>query len=272
MSARTAAGDAFDRLVGIMAHLRSPDGCPWDREQTLSTLAPFVLEEAYEVVDAIERNDLEELRGEIGDLIFEGVFLAQLTAERGDFTVADALDEVSEKLVRRHPHVFQRDDPASAGVDTPSVVKTRWDAIKVQERHDAGKPRTSLLDGIPRSLPALLRAFTLGTRAARARFDWPDAGAVVAKVREELAELDGAIARDDAAHAAEEIGDLLFAVANLARKLDVEPEAALRGANEKFARRFEAMRAQLDADGLSLGEATLDEMDAAWNRIKARRP
>ncbi|MGH9161766.1 MAG: nucleoside triphosphate pyrophosphohydrolase [Vicinamibacteraceae bacterium] len=265
------AGAALQRLAAIMARLRSPTGCPWDREQTLATLAPYVLEEAYEVVEAIEQNDLGELRGEIGDLVFEGVFLAQLCAEAGAFTLADALEDAGHKLIRRHPHVFAREtDDAAARITTADDVKVRWEEIKAHERDQTGRARRSVIDGVPRALPALLRAYRLSARAATVGFDWPDPAAVVTKVHEEMSELDEAAAHGDTPQIVEEVGDLLFAVVNLARKLGVEPEAALRAANEKFTRRFEAMQRALAQDGKTLDEATLDEMDAAWNAVKGK--
>jgi len=263
------AGAALQRLADICARLRSPTGCPWDREQTLATLAPYVIEEAYEVVEAIERNEMGELRGEIGDLVFEGVFLAQLCAEGGSFTLADALEDVGDKLIRRHPHVFAREtDETAARIATPDDVKVRWEEIKAHERDQKGETRRSVIDGVPRALPALLRAYRLSARAATVGFDWPDPAAVVAKVREEMSELEEATARGKEPQITEELGDLLFATVNLARKLGVEPEAALRAANDKFTQRFEAMQKALTDEGKALNEATLDEMDAAWNAIK----
>lgn len=263
------AGAALQRLADICARLRSPTGCPWDREQTLMTLAPYVIEEAYEVVEAIEQHEMGALRGEIGDLVFEGVLLAQLCAERGDFTLADTLEDVADKLIRRHPHVFAREtDAEAARVTTPDDVKVRWEEIKAHERDRTGRTRRSVIDGVPPALPALLRAYRLSARAATVGFDWPDPAAVIAKVREEMSEIEEAAVRGDQPHITEELGDLLFAVVNLARKLGVEPEAALRAANDKFTRRFVAMQQALADEGKALDEATLDEMDAAWNAIK----
>lgn len=271
------AGECFARLVAIMARLRGPDGCPWDREQTLASLAPYVLEEAAEVVDAIERGDLGNLCEEVGDLLFEGVFLAQLAHDDGAFDVADALDTVNAKLVRRHPHVFGTDAAL-----TPAEVKTQWDAIKAQEkaaRGDGGHDPGDVLAGVPVALPALLRARELCRKAATVGFDWPDAASILDKVDEEVAELRDAIAvrageatatPGDAAGdpVAEELGDLLFVLANLARRLDVDPEAALRAANRKFERRFAAMREQVEARGTTLEAASLDEMEAGWQAVK----
>jgi MazG family protein len=262
-------GAAFEALVALMRILRGPDGCPWDREQTLGSLLPFVLEEAHEVVEAAERADLDGLRGEIGDLMFEGVFLSQVASERGAFTITDALNDVRAKLVRRHPHVFAP-DAGTSGVTTPDAVKTQWDAIKAVERAEQGQPRASRIDGVPEGLPALLRALRISSKAAAVGFDWTSAAQVLEKVDEELAEVRGALAAGDPAHVAEEIGDLLFAVANLARKLDLDPEALLRGANRKFADRFRAMEARLAQAGTPAGSgaATLDVLDAAWQAVK----
>jgi MazG family protein len=260
-------GEAFAALVELMRVLRSPDGCPWDREQTLESLKPFVLEEAHEVVDAIERGDLDDLRGEIGDLVFEGVFLAQLCADAGHFSVLDALHDVRAKLVRRHPHVFAPDE-STADVTTPRAVKGKWEEIKAAERADKGRERDGLFGGLPKTLPALLGAYEISTRAASVGFDWTGAGAVVEKIDEELAELRETLPSGDRAHIEEEIGDLLFAVANLARKLGLEPEAALRAANRKFRRRFAAMQARLADEGLSLQDASIDQMEAAWQSVK----
>ena len=270
--AGTTPGTALDALVALMRILRGPTGCPWDREQTLDTLLPFVLEEAHEVVEAAERRDLDELKGEIGDLVFEGVFLSQLCAETGDFTITDALNDVRAKLVRRHPHVFAP-DAGTADVTTPDAVKDRWDAIKVVERAEKGRERTSRIDGVPEGLPALLRAaadFREGGQG-RLRLD-------VARrrcSRRSTRRPPRSATRSPAAiatHVAEEIGDLLFAVANLARKLDHDPEALLRAANRKFAARFRAMEARLADAGTPVGSdaASLDVMEAAWQAGKAR--
>jgi MazG family protein len=260
-------GEAFASLVELMRLLRGPGGCPWDREQSLDSLLPFVLEEAHEVVDAVERRDMSDLEGEIGDLVFEGVFLAQLCTEAGDFTITDALNHARAKLVRRHPHVFAPDE-GTAAVTTAGAVKDQWDVIKARERATAGRPRESLLDGIPAALPALLGADRLAARAATTGFDWPDADGVLEKIHEELGELAAARAAGEAAAVREEVGDLLFAVANLARKLDVDPEAALRAANRKFRSRFAAMEARLATTGRALAGMPLEEMEAAWQSVK----
>jgi MazG family protein len=249
-----------------MARLRGPRGCPWDREQTLASLRPYLLEETYEVLDAIDRGDLAALEGEIGDLILEGVFLAQICADEGRFTVADSLRAITRKLIRRHPHVFGRS--GSSSVKTAARVKTQWERIKAEEQAARGD-RKSILGGIGRSLPALLRAYEIGTRAGAVGFDWARADDVVAKVREEVEEVAQAVAAAKRDRAEEEMGDLLFAIANLARKLGVEPESALRKANEKFVTRFEALERRFEAEGRSIHGATLDDMEAHWQKVKA---
>ena len=266
----STAGDRFDRLVQIMRTLRSPDGCAWDREQTLASLRPFVLEEAYEVVDAIDRGDRTALCDETGDLLLEAVFVAQICAEAGDFTIADATDAVVGKLIRRHPHVFGGSDtePDAGRRDlSPAEVKEQWERIKTRER--TGTPeRATLLDGIPEALPSLLRASRIGARTANVGFDWNEPGAVIDKVDEELAELRQAVESADPAHIEEELGDLLFTVANLARKLRVDPESALRAANGKFTRRFRAIEQRLAARGRSLHDATPEELEREWQAVK----
>ena len=257
------AGEAFQELVDIMRQLRGPGGCPWDREQTIETLRGFVLEETYEVLDAIDRRDHDALRGEIGDLLFEGVFLAQIEADEGRFTVVDALQAIADKLIRRHPHVFG----AAAGVDTPGKVVEQWEQIKAREQADAGAKR-SLLTGVPRSMPSLLRAHEIGTRVAAVGFDWTGTDDVITKIEEEVAELREAAFSEGADRIEEEMGDLLFAIANLARKLGVEPESALRKANEKFSARFGLLENRFEAQGRSLHHATLEEMEEAWNEVK----
>lgn len=266
--------DQFDKLVAVMRTLRSPEGCPWDRDQTLASLTHFVLEEAYEVVDAIERGDMEAVKEEIGDHIFEGVFLAQVTAEDGRFTVEDALRTVVEKLVRRHPHVFQEngqvhDATSKQRAPSAEAALDRWNSQKAQERATSGQTPTTL-GNVPRSLPALLRAYKIGKRAASTGFDWTDASDVVAKIEEEVAELRETLEQEppNAARAAEEMGDLLFAIANLSRTLGIEPETALRHANDKFTRRFEQLEQRVTASGKSLDGMTLDEMESVWQEIK----
>jgi len=275
MTPTTDAAAAFARLVDLVRVLRAPGGCPWDREQTLQTLRPFVLEETYEVLDALDHDDRRALREELGDFIFEGVLLAQLCTESGDFTVADSLHAISDKLVRRHPHVF---GPAVADAEaasrplptTPDEVVARWEDLKSREKSSEGETRTAL-GGVPKALPALLRTHEIGIRASAVGFDWERAADVVAKIEEEVEELRewvGHGAPGSGERAEEEMGDLLFAIANLSRKLGIEPESALRKANDKFSRRFSAMESRLRAAGRSLSECTLEEMEDEWSRVK----
>jgi len=267
------AGPHLDRLVEIMRLLRSPEGCPWDREQTLATLRPFVLEETCELLDALDEGDWPGICEELGDVVFEAVFIAQLCSEPGHFTLADALQSVIEKLIRRHPHVFTPDgQPLSAGQEmTPTGVKAQWDDIKTAERAQAGKPQKPLLGGIPRSLPALLRAEKIGARAASVGFDWPDAHPVLDKIDEEVTELREAIAQHGLQSAAveDEYGDVLFALTNLGRKMGLSPERALQRATDKFQRRFGQMEASARADGRALTEESLDALEARWQAAKA---
>ena len=280
LSPPAAAGARFARLVEIMATLRSPGGCAWDREQTVASLRPFVLEEAYEVVEAMDRGDRAALCEELGDLLLEAVFVARICAEDGDFTIADAAEAVTAKLIRRHPHVFGdgaegasaegRGGPASGeGRElSPAEVKRQWERIKREERAGAPPERATLLDGIPEALPSLLRASRIGARAANVGFDWDEAAQVVDKADEEVAELRGAIAAGDPACIEEELGDLLFTVANAARKLRVDPESALRTANAKFTRRFRAVERRLADRGRTLHDASPDELEREWEAVK----
>ncbi len=249
--------ECFDELVRVMARLRSPDGCPWDREQTHRSLRPYLLEEAYEALQAIEDEDWDRLSDEMGDVLLQVVFHARLASERGDFDIEDVCDKIVTKLKRRHPHVF-----ADSIAETPDEVIDRWEKLKRQE--DGYSERESAIDGIPEALPALQRADKLQKRAARTGFDWDDIDGPRAKVDEELQEVDEA----DAATVEDEIGDLLFAVVNLARFLGVEPESALRGANERFSRRFRVIERQAGG-GEKLREMSLEEMDDLWERAKA---
>jgi MazG family protein len=275
MSPTTDAAAAFARLVDLVRVLRSPGGCPWDRGQTLQSLRPFVLEETYEVLEALDHDDRRALREEIGDFLFEGVLLAQLCTETGDFTVADSLHAVADKLVRRHPHVFGPTD-AAGGQDprplptTPDEVVERWEDLKAREQSSKGDRRTAL-GGVPTVLPALLRTHEIGIRASAVGFDWERAADVVAKIEEEVAELRAEVeggAPASPERAEEEMGDLLFAIANLSRKLGIEPESALRRANDKFSRRFSAMEGRLREGGRSLADCSLQEMEDEWARVK----
>jgi ATP diphosphatase len=268
-----SAGARFERLVQIMRTLRGPDGCAWDREQTLVSLRPFVLEEAYELVDAIDSGDMAALREELGDFLFEAVFLAQIADEAGAFSAGDAADTIARKLVSRHPHVFTPDGrPLADGPArlTPVEVKQQWEELKAAERKAAGQPEKTTLSGIPRALPALQRAHQLGIRAARVGFDWVQAADVLDKIDEEVRELREAIGQSGpgSAQAEDEFGDLLFALANLSRKIGIDPEAALRRANDKFQRRFEAMERGVIAAGRQLRDMTAAELDSAWSAVK----
>ena len=268
------AGEEFEKLVAVMRTLRSPQGCPWDREQTLESLTHFVLEEAHEVVDAIERGDTAALKEEIGDHIFEGVFLAQVATERGMFAIDESLRTVVDKLVRRHPHVFQDDGrvhDAESKERAPSAEAAldRWNSLKAQERAASGTPHTTL-GSVPKGLPSLLRAYKIGKRVAGVGFDWSTTKDVVAKIEEEVGELRETLEKepDNTARGEEEMGDLLFAIANLSRKLGIEPEAALRRANDKFTKRFNRLEERFHARGQDLEDATLEQMEAEWQSIK----
>jgi ATP diphosphatase len=253
----------MDRLLEIMRALRDPEtGCPWDIEQNFATIAPYTIEEAYEVADAIERQEWGELKGELGDLLFQSVFHAQMAEEAGLFTFDEVADTMSDKMVARHPHVFGDENR-----DKSAEQQTKdWETIKAAER--AGKAQQGTLDGVAMGLPALLRAVKLQKRAARVGFDWPDARNVLDKIVEEAGELVEARDTLTQAEVEEEFGDLLFVMANLARHFEVEPEAALRAANTKFIRRFEGVEARLAATGKRPQDSTLEEMDALWDAVK----
>src|SRR3954465_3978145 len=271
MTDTSRAAAAFTRLVEIMATLRGPDGCPWDREQTIDTLKPFVLEETYEVIAAIDAHDHGALCEELGDVVFEAVFLAQLEAEAGHFTIADSLDNIADKLVRRHPHVFAR-DTGEAALDSASRVRTRWEEIKSEERAGSAEKTKTLLSGIAAALPALLRAFHIGTRAASVGFEWSTTRDVVAKIQEEVDELREVVdapGEIDHARAEEEMGDLLFSIAQLSRRLGIEPETALRKADDKFTKRFERLEHAVTGSGRVMKQMTLDELEAEWQRLKS---
>lgn len=260
----TPAGDRLDELIRIMATLRSPQGCPWDREQTLQSLRPFLLEETYEALEAIDRDDPRGLCEELGDVLFEVVFLSCIAEEQGHFTLADVASGVADKLVRRHPHVFG--DAEKLG--SADAVLVKWEELKAAERPAGTAPKT-LLSGVPISLPALLRAYEYSARAATVGFDWVRAEDVLDKIDEEAREIRGAVeARRSDGHVEEEIGDLLFAVANLARKLGVEPEAALRKANDKFRGRFEELERRVTARGEKLREMGIDALEQEWQSVK----
>ena len=261
-------------LLNLMARLRDPQfGCPWDLKQNYASIVPHTLEEAYEVADAIEQGDLDHLKGELGDLLFQVVFYAQLAKEEGRFEFDDVIDGITRKLLRRHPHVFPTGElyaPAETPRLTDEQVNLRWDEIKAEERAEkAGAPeQLSLLDDVPRALPALSRAAKLQKRAAQVGFDWPAALPVVDKVREELDEILEAMVDNDAEGIAEEVGDLLFSVVNLARHLKVDPETALRSANSKFDRRFRFIEQALRHLQRPIEACSLEEMDALWGEAK----
>ncbi|UZD92585.1 nucleoside triphosphate pyrophosphohydrolase [Cognatishimia activa] len=252
------------RLLEIMRRLRDPEtGCPWDIEQDFSTIAPYTIEEAYEVADAIEREEWDELKGELGDLLFQSVFHAQMADEKGLFTFNDVADTMSDKMVARHPHVFGDENR-----DKSAEQQTKdWETIKAAER--AGKAQKGTLDGVAVGLPALLRAVKLQKRAARVGFDWPDVSHVLAKIVEESHELVEARETLTQEDIEEEFGDLLFVMANLARHMNIEPESALRATNTKFTRRFEKVEAKLAERGKSPEQSDLAEMDALWDEVKA---
>lgn len=259
----------ISRLIEIMAALRDPNGgCPWDLVQDFSTIKNYTIEEAYEVADAIEREDFADLREELGDLLLQPIYHAQMAKEAGHFDIGDVIYAITEKLIRRHPHVFG--DITEVGAE---AAQGRWEAIKAEERaakaERKGDRVPSLLDDVPQVLPALARADKLTKRAAKVGFDWPDMAAVRDKIEEELAEVAEAEASGDARAVQEEIGDLLFAVANLARKAGVDPEAALRDANAKFTRRFHYVEARCREEAVAPAEAGLDRLDGYWNEIRA---
>ncbi len=253
----------MQKLLEIMAQLRNPEGgCPWDLEQDFASIAPYTIEEAYEVADAILRDDMAELESELGDLLLQVVFHAQMAREAGHFDFEAVARNINDKMIRRHPHVFGDAPARDAG-----KVEGAWERIKAEERK--GHADQSALAGIAVALPALKRAQKLGKRAATVGFDWPDASGPTAKIHEELAELDDAVAGNDRDAVAEEVGDLLFSVANLARHLGVDAEAALSAANSKFDRRFRAVEAAIAAEGQTLPEQPLEALEAAWQAAKA---
>ena len=255
----------LERLLEIMARLRDPNGgCPWDQAQTFATIAPYTVEEAYEVADAIERGDLDHLKEELGDLLLQVVFHARMADEQGAFAFNDVAAAIADKMIRRHPHVFAEETYRDLADQVAG-----WEAIKAQERAKKNAA-ASLLDDVPAGLPGLTRAVKLTKRAARVGFDWPSTVEVLDKLREELGELEDEIAEADANKMREELGDLLFVCANLARKLDVDPEDAIRGANAKFVRRFAYIEKRLAETGSTPEQSNLAEMDALWNEIRAQ--
>ncbi|MDH5547249.1 MAG: nucleoside triphosphate pyrophosphohydrolase [Gammaproteobacteria bacterium] len=257
----------INELLDIMARLRDPQsGCPWDLKQTYATIVPYTLEEAYEVAEAIEKGDLEHLKDELGDLLFQVVFYAQIAREEKRFTFDEVVESICEKMIRRHPHVFSDLDVVDEG-----EVKSNWEKIKQAEREQKNAKKTaSLIDGVNEALPALSRAKKLQKRAANIGFDWPDHTGVVEKLREELAEVEEAIESGDAAHIEEEVGDLLFVAVNLANHVKIDAEAALRKANRKFERRFRCMEEIASEANTSLTDMDLAGLDGLWNQAKKR--
>lgn len=258
------SGEKFAELVRVMARLRAPGGCPWDRKQSFDTIKSYLLEETYEVMDAIDQRDWRALAGELGDLLLQPVFFAEMAREEKLFTISDALDAINTKLVRRHPHVF-----ADALADTAEDVKQRWDEIKKQEKAEQGAVSSdSILDDVPRNLPALMEAEKIGKKAAGVGFEWPDIAGVVDKLREEVEELAGARQSGDQEHIQDEIGDLLFTLVNLARFLKVDPEQALRKTNARFRRRFAHVERQVAVSGKAFSETPLEQMEEFWQEAK----
>jgi MazG family protein len=256
------AGDELEKLLGLMARLRGPSGCPWDREQTMASLRPFILEEAYELVEAVSSGEGEAIREELGDLLLEVVFVNQIASEEKLFEMSEVIRGIHDKLVRRHPHVFESERVASAG-----QALERWDEIKEREKTDRG----SALDGVPKSLAALARAQKISSRAAKAGFDWKSATEVEAKLDEELEELDEAVASGSATRVEEELGDVLFALVNLARHLGVDAEVALSTATDKFGERFKHLERDLLSQGRSVADADMDELNSLWEKAKTER-
>ena len=257
----------ISRLIEIMAALRTPGtGCPWDLEQTFATIAPYTIEEAYEVADAIARGDIADLRDELGDLLLQVAFHAQMAAEQGEFDFGGVVEAITQKMIRRHPHVF-----GDARDLSPDQVKALWGQIKAREKQGRAEPQGALA-GVPVAMPALTRALKLQEKAGKVGFDWNDARAVLAKIREEINEVEAELDAGRLDHAQGEVGDLLFVVVNLARHLKIDPEQALRGTNGKFERRFGFIEAALARQGRGPAQASLAEMDALWNKAKAAEP
>lgn len=259
-----SAGTLFESLLSIMSRLRSEGGCPWDREQTRESLKPYLIEEAYEALEALDGGSREHIQEELGDVLFQVVFHAQLARESGEFTMSDLLARLNDKMVRRHPHVFGGGQVADA-----AEALTQWERIKRGEGKP-GVPARSALDGVPASLPALLRAQRLQVKAGRVGFDWPTWRDAWTKIGEEMAELNQAAEAGQKEHVREELGDLLFSIVNVARLLDADAEDSLRGAAEKFTRRFREVEAEMSAAGRTLGDATLEELDRTWEAVKSR--
>ncbi|UVC10972.1 nucleoside triphosphate pyrophosphohydrolase [Rhizobium sp. TH2] len=266
----------IDRLIEIMAALRTPvTGCPWDLEQNFETIKPYTLEEAYEVADAIERGDLDDLRDELGDLLLQVVFHARMAEEQGEFGFGEVVEAITTKMIRRHPHVF-----AVSDADDPVKVKKQWDEIKTEEKRERAERRVKRgitedfkaghLGSVPRALPALIEALKLQQQAAKVGFDWSEPEPILDKIEEEIGEFRAALKSGDKAKIADELGDLIFAAVNIGRHVGVEPEMAVRGTNTKFRRRFAHIEQSLDANGESLDEATLERMEELWQEAKGR--
>jgi MazG family protein len=261
MASEPSVGAKFERLVEIMRRLRAPGGCPWDREQTFDSIKPFLLEETYEVMDAIDRRDWNELRGELGDLLLQPVFFAQMADDAGRFSIGDSIDAICEKLIRRHPHVFGDQE-----AHTEADVRKLWSEVKATENAGKSDAPKGLLDGVPRSLPALVEAQQISSRAAQTGFDWDDVSDVYAKLDEERAELAAAISAEEREY---EIGDLLFVMVNLARFFKVDPEQALRRSNARFRNRFRFVEQGLIEFGKTPATSNIEEMEALWQQAKA---
>jgi tetrapyrrole methylase family protein/MazG family protein len=271
---------SFDDLVQLMARLRAPDGCPWDRKQTHESLKPYLVEEAYEALEAIDHTDIARLREELGDVLLQVIFHAQIGTEQEKFSIEDVIHALAEKLVRRHPHVFGTADPKQESLNADDV-KVRWEQIKRNEREEKGQD-SSALEGVPKTLPALLRAYLVQARAARVGFDWSDLTPVLGKLEEELQEFRDAMAASTAAtpststqakeHVESELGDVLFTIVNIARFLKINPEEALRKTINRFIDRFQYIEGQAALAGRSLQDLTLEEMDAFWEHAKRRTP
>jgi MazG family protein len=258
-----SAGPKLQQLLDIMARLRAPDGCPWDREQDFDTIKKYTVEETYEVLDAIDRRDWTDLRDELGDFVLQAVFYAQMASEEGRFTFADCLDAINAKLIRRHPHIFG-DETARTGDE---VLKL-WDSVKAAEKQQQNDKPSGLLDGIPRAQPALLEAQQISSRAARSGFDWTGPEDVILKLEEEIAEYREALATGSAHAAEDEMGDILFTIVNLARVAKVDPEQALRRTNAKFRRRFAHIEQRLGEEGKHVSETPIAELEALWQEAK----
>jgi MazG family protein len=263
MNGNSTAGEKFQELVALMARLRAPGGCPWDREQTFDSIKPYTLEETYEVLDAIDRRQWKELAEELGDFVLQAVFYAQMASEQGLFSIEDALDAINRKLIRRHPHVFGEESAESAG-----DVKRIWGEVKAAEKEQKGTGGDGLLSTVPRALPALVEAQQIASRAAGVGFDWENAEQVLEKLDEELAELGAARCGGSPGEIEGEIGDLLFVLVNLARFMKVDPEQALRGTNAKFRARFGYIERKLAERGRKLEESSIAEMEALWQEAK----